>query len=565
MLLGMMLGLVAVLVALALVDNGVLVGERMRLQNAADATAYGISLLEARDLNFAAYTNRAMVANEVAIAQLVGLMSWANMVRSIPEFLNLYLAPAISALAASGFGAPLATILQAFINGFRSAGIFLQTVVRRITTTASRWIAEVNRGLSLAQRSVHVATFLNTLGMIEDMIRSNAPGARLSPFGALTLVRHFNTHYGDLALKGDTFVTSYRQNRAWDRIPQRGPGPETASQQAGMQRLSALVNASRDPFSENRADGWRQRLLPKIRIRRCFARVKIPFVGRVCVFGIDFLFDLYMQRNGGSDNRFIQVGREQHYNWSAVDAVSGLDTYLTLIVFDKRVPVMPRIRGVPLGIGGAQAGQWHGDNLSAWKTFAHYDDFHKAPKDAYGGIPDRSPATWLWPEPFGARAGPFAAVRDNDIDKGNLGLPRYNDARIGGAYSILGSHPRSLGWESPFVLISLERAVDELPQSSATGRFRLENGAARDRMAVLGKAEVVFSRPNDLSWFRRRDGRREGGNAFNPYWEARLVDTSYIDRTAALAVNQRQPWLSREIQVGLDRLQSLLATLGLAS
>ncbi len=48
----------------------------MRLANAADATAWSIATLEARALNYDAYTNRAIVANEVAIAQAISLISW---------------------------------------------------------------------------------------------------------------------------------------------------------------------------------------------------------------------------------------------------------------------------------------------------------------------------------------------------------------------------------------------------------------------------------------------------------------------------------------------------------
>ena len=56
-----------------LYKQGRITTDKMELQNAADAVAYSISMTEARDLNFASYLNRAMVANEVAIGQLVGL------------------------------------------------------------------------------------------------------------------------------------------------------------------------------------------------------------------------------------------------------------------------------------------------------------------------------------------------------------------------------------------------------------------------------------------------------------------------------------------------------------
>ena len=53
-------------------------------------------------------------------------------------------------------------------------------------------------------------------------------------------------------------------------------------------------------------------------------------------------------------------------------------------------------------------------------------------------------------------------------------------------------------------------------------------------------------------------GKTELANAFNPYWDARLVDTSYLDRITALAINQRQLWLAQDFTAILTSLQSLL-------
>jgi len=73
----------------------------MQLQNAADAAAFGASTLEARSLNFAAYTNRAMVANEVAIGQLVGLLSLVDEFKTSGEYIEVYVAILEAAAAAS--------------------------------------------------------------------------------------------------------------------------------------------------------------------------------------------------------------------------------------------------------------------------------------------------------------------------------------------------------------------------------------------------------------------------------------------------------------------------------
>jgi Putative Flp pilus-assembly TadE/G-like len=69
--------LVAGLAALFFLFNtGQLAREKTKLVNTADAVAYSGGLMNARALNYQAYTNRVMVANTVAIAQLVSLSSW---------------------------------------------------------------------------------------------------------------------------------------------------------------------------------------------------------------------------------------------------------------------------------------------------------------------------------------------------------------------------------------------------------------------------------------------------------------------------------------------------------
>lgn len=51
---------------------------RQRLNNAADAAAYSAAAWRARVMNYQAYANRAIVVQEVAVAQAVTLVSWAR-------------------------------------------------------------------------------------------------------------------------------------------------------------------------------------------------------------------------------------------------------------------------------------------------------------------------------------------------------------------------------------------------------------------------------------------------------------------------------------------------------
>jgi apolipoprotein N-acyltransferase len=59
-----------------MVNSSQAVNEKTRVINAADAAAYSAGVVEARALNFFAYTNRAMVANQIVIAQAVSVGSW---------------------------------------------------------------------------------------------------------------------------------------------------------------------------------------------------------------------------------------------------------------------------------------------------------------------------------------------------------------------------------------------------------------------------------------------------------------------------------------------------------
>lgn len=74
---------------LFLFNTGQLLQEKTKLVNTADAAAYAGGVMHARALNFNAYNNRALVANEVLVAQLVSISSWSlyarNATRAVPS------------------------------------------------------------------------------------------------------------------------------------------------------------------------------------------------------------------------------------------------------------------------------------------------------------------------------------------------------------------------------------------------------------------------------------------------------------------------------------------------
>lgn len=72
-------GVVITSAVLAVMFNtGQKVTERSLVANAADAAAYSGAVWTARHLNFMAYTNRAMVANHVAVGHFISYVSWVR-------------------------------------------------------------------------------------------------------------------------------------------------------------------------------------------------------------------------------------------------------------------------------------------------------------------------------------------------------------------------------------------------------------------------------------------------------------------------------------------------------
>ncbi|MDZ7595822.1 MAG: pilus assembly protein TadG-related protein [Thiobacillus sp.] len=84
-------------------NSGQLVQEKIRLTNTADAVAYSAGVYEARVLNYDAYTNRAIIANEIAIGQAVGLASWAKYAGTAADNISpyMYLIPYVGAAIAN--------------------------------------------------------------------------------------------------------------------------------------------------------------------------------------------------------------------------------------------------------------------------------------------------------------------------------------------------------------------------------------------------------------------------------------------------------------------------------
>jgi hypothetical protein len=208
-------------------NSGQIVAAKLRLVGAADAAAYSAAQAQARALNFQAYMNRAIVANEVAIAQLVSLRSWSGyMDQAVQE------ASAISSLVPP-LGAPLHTLARSWNAIDRG----LQRALPPLEAAASTWNVDV---LARAGLLADAQTAALADSVAREVAFDNVPA-----LGAGAVGREFTVSN---ALRWRNFTVGHGRS-----------GNERA-------RLREVVMDSRDGFT--RARGWTLGLPPLLSLRK---------------------------------------------------------------------------------------------------------------------------------------------------------------------------------------------------------------------------------------------------------------------------------------------------------
>lgn len=526
--------MVAVLLSVIfLFKAGRLTIEKMKLQNAADAAAFSVSTVESRDLNFAAYTNRAMVANEVGIGQLVGLNSWAREFKSTAHYLKFYdrafLAGPTLGLSSLALAAPIAI--------WKGFGLLAIGTTSALAKFGSIGLSSVNKVYSLAQTAYHGATVALALGTISEMVEQNDPDANLSDYGFWSLVGHLKTY-------SDGFTKTYKSNKRADGI--------------GMERLAATIRTSRDPFSKHRS--WNLPLFPPIHVGDSFNFG----IGEV---GAKLDVEISLQRAGGSELRYRRNPKGENFGWSGGDTMSleawlgvaawvsvgicpvcatvrgGIELKGGYLSVDAPWPLseilpssVPFPTGAPFGTGGVQVAGSDGK-----QTFMSMRSRNgrPVPDDAYGGAPRHRLAYNGLIAPPRYLGGVRRQVHKNNLNEKYGGLPTYTDTD-----TRITKKKNVWGFEAPYLIIGLKKDLwrIDLKGVKTKGELELEEAAPDKELTAMARSEVYFSRPKDLGYFARTDGQEEYGSTFNPYWQARLVDTSYADRVVAMMSEQGQVW-----------------------
>ncbi len=284
-----------------------------------------------------------------------------------------------------------------------------------------------------------------------------------------------------------------------------------------MGRLAALVRESRDPFSSgvgNTSRNWSFGLEAKKYIK--FLGVKVG--GGVA---------LDAESCGASELRYINREVDNGFDWSAADSSV---IALKFNVFGKWEGV-----GAPFGGAGFQAPQAEEVALLPENVLPSFPAalYGERKNEPYGGAGSSAHLTaWL------------DVIKEMEEDQVETygGLQPYRD--------MAGLAPKErYPFQTPFFLVGVTRALDDVtgvgPQFDRhLDLTHYDNQSHVDRLGAIARSELYFLRPTKLSYFARQDKKSETPNVFNPFWQARLVDTSNADRMLALAMQQKVLWLT---------------------
>jgi len=501
-----------------LFDTGQAINKKVKLVHTADAAAYSVAVQEAKALNFAAYMNRAQVANEVAISQMVSMWSWANMLHTHAAV--GYQRFTVMALAAAGAVVTLPAVpaLEAIANAYKVAEKAIATgrTVLHETLTLGGVIPGLEggliEGLSLLNSGYAAAAGLvvNYVGGADgymtatDVVTKNDPKAKFGVLGKGLLIdqlAHATSH--DVpSLQGDPLLNDY------------SVGKNGAD---GMDRFRNVVMGSRDEFSADRG-----------------LNVGASLLG---IVGIE------LGTWGGTD--LVEYDR-----WAGMDTMSFK---LEWPLGDIDIPfgwggaqAVENTTTLPPFIPGIQSGK---DGGEGWYSHEHEGNPTYEP---YG---DSSGLSANWADNYPSVNAPWLVLdSDNGLNdkadayfEGYRGLQPYQDVNDAYANTPGGDTSPEKAAEAeaagPLFTVYIysdqadARVSEDTPIGAPDGSgLALDAQTNDNRITAISTAQTYFNRPPAHPLFQRlvprgwngnpeSDEDLEKGSLFSPYWQARLVKT----------------------------------------
>ncbi len=488
---------VLVLGVIVLFNTGQVLDKKVELVNAADATAYSVAVQQARAYNMIAYMNRASVANEVAMAQMVSWYSWINYALSATDHFKDAVQVVAFALDATVVLAEIGVALQQVVtvlNGVKRVVRVARDSLQPVFALAATGISTLDGVYSNASKIIGAAGSAEVVPLAQKLVKQNTGDkAQIGPKGIFVL--------GQGSVEALSYAKQYK-------IPNKIPG-KPVQRSADADRYANVVMAARDGFSLKRSGGFDLNAKPLVdfSIKKRGGTDLVDYRDWVGADTLNFEAKLgWVPVTGWSQKADVAVA------WGGGAAVDPLP-----IESFRRVSGRARTWNSPYEADRGRHSRYDGgiDNGKAGK---------KVRRD---------------PAPGGAR---FAWLRSSiPREVSSVGLNDYNDTgnnratvpyRNGKSAAANGVSVLDVG---PVFTVLVEQPINTVRTSNqieglgGEGEFQAADRAVGDAITAMASAQVYFSRPREL-FASVVDSRREIGNLFSPYWQARLVETPCVTR-----------------------------------
>lgn len=531
--------LVLALALFAVFDTGQVVSKKEQLTNAADAAAYSVGIEEARALNTIAYLNRAQVANQVAIAQLVSIQSYANYADSlIGRTSNLIYAVGL-AFSCCVIGEGMMTAaetIRGIQDGYAGYVIGQNQVLGAIVTGLDKLnliYSDMEQGVTLAF-SAQAGLGTATKVVHDNTLDTSGSHAEIPALAQALLGAQLTCVANGLCTGLPAAVTSNKGYAERYEIPSN-PDPDSHHRSWAGDRDANVMLAARDPFSTRRNGSISVTPLPLFRIKA----TKLGGTDLVDYNRWAAVDDLRVSIKVGTCG-FLSIDPCLKWNGltlglsGAAAIPSDFDTGVVSPVFR---PGISLTRGSGTTSVGYQPGMGSG-----W--YSPYDHTLSAPYQ--GALGNVAAGADVAAHPADVGNADFVAQLsylmgyDNpvppEVTNANVvwvgrtqGLRDYNDTAPGKAVEPYTTSANDTSDVGPVFTVYVQQA-DATVRTGANlgmegGALKLQNQGADGKLSALSSAQVYYHRPADLPFMRRPDGKRELGNLFEPYWQVRLVPT----------------------------------------
>jgi hypothetical protein len=499
---------IVLLALLATYNVGQLSYHKIKLQNTADAAAYSAAVAHARTLNFHAYMNRGVIANQVAVAQLVSLTGWAR------NFDNTYNGEFATISTTLANLSSLSAMWTVPFNALKTASNIAKSAIEPVAGVAVKAIDGLIIALGAASQAYNLAMAASIpIDLIPSVIEENEPDASLSTVGMIAV--------GASAVQFMSFTKTFTPSERKD----------------GEDRMAKVTQASTDIFYKNRS-------LPPI--------WPLPILidpTRLVTYGVGPLLMMQFHSGGGTLKSNAGNSTDHLKGWSSLDA-TGLFVIMcvTIPVFGIPVPIPFPLPPLPAGRGAAIAGAngWASNNgLMPTNNFEHRNAENNAVDSlaaVHYGAAHFNPMTAI-PAWIKVGEGPGQNLDTNAGLRGYLDLAKNADGTTSKqALADSNAANNNQNIRAPAWVLEIEREASTLKTSttggtltiggSTDGQLNLSQRMDDSKMRAISKAEAYFSRPKTL--FPRYDSKTEWGSLYSPYWQARLLPNSLPEQVGSI-------------------------------